>query len=655
MNIREIIKQKVDLPEYIQNLSGVEVHKSGRDYRCKCPIHGSEESEPLIISDNGLYCCMACGSAGTAINFLADYKHIPYREALEELAKELNLDVERNQEYQDEVKVERQVISWTERTKRNVQNVLPYLKSKRGLTDETIEMFELGEDRGSITIPLLDHNGRYAGMAKRQFDQKPKYLNCPNNLLYDKSSYLYGFDKARKMRSDVMYVVEGYMDAMSGWQLGLPTVAYCNNGLTRDQIQFLDRHLRDDVIIILVPDNDEEGNKKIPRTREFFSKLAPRREVRVLLVPDSCKDMNDMLLAGIKPQELETEHLDKYALRILLDKCRTEEQEYKAAEEYLRDVRSLTKLDLMSYLSKRWELPEENIKNFFRVSGENSESILKEAANVRSCLTDLKNIYTAGGFKTHFDQIDNCIRRVERKQVVVIGASSGTGKSDWAIEYAIRAIKEDGLRVVFFSLEMPKGKVIERIIAKLVGCRISDVQLFLEKQGDRVNDLLAQLNEKLIIFDGNRYSMKDIEDRIKLINAKGMFDAPVDVVIVDYFGYMAGTSTFEDASISARRMKAIAKENDIILIMLSQLNRGALASEEPTMQNLKSTGDLEASGDIVILLWRPAKDPTLSLSERERLQYVTRVKVDKARDGMFGPNIMEFNYNPATSRLEEYY
>ena len=170
-----------------------------------------------------------------------------------------------------------------------------------------------------------------------------------------------------------------------------------------------------------------------------------------------------------------------------------------------------------------------------------------------------------------------------------------------------------------------------------------------------VEELLAKLSEYLIVFDGNRYSIDDIERRIKLVNSRSLLKGDVDVVIVDYFGYMSGTSTFEDASVSARKMKAIAKDNNVIMVMLSQLNRGSMASEEPTMQNLKSTGDLEASGDIVLLLWRPAKDPTLSLEEREKLLYVTRAKIDKARDGMFGPNVMEFTYNSDTSRLEEYY
>ena len=72
-------------------------------------------------------------------------------------------------------------------------------------------------------------------MAVRQFDAKPKYMNSRNNTLYDKSEFLFGLDKARRLIKNTVYVVEGYMDAISGYQMGIPTVAYCSNELHRDR------------------------------------------------------------------------------------------------------------------------------------------------------------------------------------------------------------------------------------------------------------------------------------------------------------------------------------------------------------------------------------------------------------------------------------
>ena len=87
--------------------------------------------------------------------------------------------------------------------------------------------------------------------------------------------------------------------------------------------------------------------------------------------------------------------------------------------------------------------------------------------------------------------------------------------------------------------------------------------------------------------------------------------------------------------------------------MLSQLNRGANTYNEPTMDLLRMTGDIEASGDVIIMLWRPEKEPGLSLQKQEELKNITRMKVEKARDGIYGPIRMELKYNNSTSLLEE--
>ena len=100
-------------------------------------------------------------------------------------------------------------------------------------------------------------------------------------------------------------------------------------------------------------------------------------------------------------------------------------------------------------------------------------------------------------------------------------------------------------------------------------------------------------------------------------------------------------------------MKYIAKTYDVVFCMLSQLSRKANTYEEPTMDMLKLTGDLEASADVIIMLWRPEKEPNISMEKEARLRNITRMKVEKARDGIYGPTRMEFKYNSSNSRLEE--
>nr|DAX03841.1 MAG TPA: Helicase, ATPase, REPLICATION [Caudoviricetes sp.] len=656
MDIASIIMQKIDLAEFIRTYAKADLTRVSNGWRCKCPIHGSDNQSSMYISDTGLYCCYSCNSAGNVINFLSDFEHISYTAALERLAAYLNINLKDDESYQKCKSVEQTMTSKKEYGIKNLHKVEEYLKQKRGFTDETINAFGLGGVDGGVCIPLHDANGRCVAMAKRQFDKKPKYINSYNNELYDKSAFLFNLDKAFKLINDRIYVVEGYMDAISGYQMGLPVVAYCGNELHRDQIKTLTRYLKKDVTIILVPDNDEEGMKRVPRVRDYFNAICPDRQVRVALVPDSCKDMNDMLLEGIDPSKLETLHIDRYVVDYLVGKCSTEEEKYHVVEEYLPTVRSgLIRLDIIKEMAKKWDKDYETLKEYFDTVGKDSDDILAEASDVTGCINDLKSIYRTGGFPTHFQQIDNCIRRVEKKQVIVVGATAGTGKTDFAIEFMLRAICQNNMRAIFFSLEMPKGKLIERVVAKLIGCSIGEVEGYVASDDMMVNKAIAKLQERMLVFDGNHLSIDDINERIKLVNSKNVLGGPVDIVFVDYFGYMQGTSTFEDASTAAKKMKGMAKDNNIIFVMLSQLNRGASTYDEPTMSQLKSTGDLEASADYVFLLWRPARDPNLDIGEKEELANITRLKIDKARDGMYGPNLAEFRYDKETSRLEENY
>lgn len=657
MDIQNIIIQKIDLPQFIKDYAHVELVRKGNGWRCKCPIHeNSVNPEAMYVDDRGGYYCFACNSGGNVINFLSDYEHISYSAATERLASMLNINLKDDAEYQDQKRLEDKFNGYKKRGLAGVDNVKQYLTEKRGFTEETIQTFELGMWDGKMTIPLLDANGRTVGMAVRQFDAKPKYMNSRNNILYDKSEFLFGLDKARRLIKNTVYVVEGYMDAISGHQMGIPTVAYCSNELHRDQIRALNQYLRRDTTVVICPDNDEAGKKRIPRVRDYFKVISPSRQVRVVLMPDGYKDMNDLLLAGIDAQTLPTEHIDKYVARLIIEACKTIEEEYQRAEEYLKTVKSeMIRLDIIKYLAERWNKDVEDLKKYFNTVGEDSNDILSEASDITGCINDLRKIYSIGGYKTHFQQIDNCIRKVEKKQVVIIGGYSGTGKTSMGVEYMLRAICQDNLRVAFFSLEMPKGKLIERCVAKLIGCSMPEVEGYIASNDTAVQKVIAKLQNRLIVFDGNDYSMEDIQKRIELVNTKNVLGGPIDMVFVDYFGYMKGVSEFQGACAAATKMKAIAKENDLIFVMLSQLNRGGNPYGEPNMQQLKLTGDLEASADIIMLIWQPGKDPNLSLEERDSLENVLRIKIDKARDGMYGNPVSEYYYNKATSRLEEKY
>ena len=525
---------------------------------------------------------------------------------------------------------------------------------KRGLSDDTINAFKLGFANDSLTIPLRNEHGQYVSMAIRQFNKKPKYKNTPNSMLYKKSGFLFNLDLARKQIKDTLYVCEGYMDAISGYQMGVPTVAYCGSELHKDQIKKLGTFMRKDITIVICPDNDEAGVKHLPRTRDHFQSMFPRMNIRVLVMPEECKDINDLLCAGYNIQELPTEHIDIFVIKQLITRYKTIEEQYVVAESFLKTIRSpMIRAEAIQALGKIWNRDVSDLKAYFDSGVSSEEDVVESLHDASSSLNQLRDIYKRGTYPTHFQLLDNCIGGISKGQVLLIGAYSSSGKSDIAIEYILRQIIQNKANVVFFSLEMPRGKIMERIICKILKKRIPEVKELIMNGDTVVNQVLDKIGKKLYIVDENNLSMHDIERYINTINTRNIMDGGVDVIVVDYFTYLKGAGDYEGASTQALMMKGIAKRYNVIFTMLSQLNRSGNTYEEPTMNQLRMTGDLEASADYILMIWRPDRAPNLSLEKQQELRNITRCKVEKARDGMSGPPMFELKYNVYTSRLDE--
>jgi DNA primase len=645
--------QQVDIIDFIGKYTNL--HQSGRYWKGKCPLHESDDtSETLVVfPDTNSFYCFSCECGGSVINFLSDKEKISYRAATEILANECNISLKDNKEYQLEASEEMRFTREAEMYHKNVKQITEYLH-KRGLSDDTINDFKLGFHNDCLTIPLRNEHGQHVSLAIRQFNKKPKYKNTPNSILYKKSAFLFNLDLAREHIKDTLYLCEGYMDAISGHQMGVPTVAYCGSELHKDQIKKLGNFMRKEITIVICPDNDEAGVKHLPRTRDHFQAMLPRVNVRVLIMPEECKDINDLLCAGYNLQDLPTEHIDIFTIKQVIKQYKTIEQQYVVAEAFLKTIRSpMIRAEAIKALGQIWDRDVSDLKAYFDSGVSAEEDIVETLHDASSSLNQLRDIYKRGTYPTHFQLLDNCIGGISKGQVLLIGAYSSSGKSDIAIEYILRQIVQNKANVVFFSLEMPRGKIMERIVCKILKKRISEVKELIMNNDSVVNQVLEKIGKKLYIVDENNLSMHDIERYINTINTRNIMDGGVDVIVVDYFTYLKGAGDYDGASQQALMMKGIAKRYNVIFTMLSQLNRSGNTYEEPTMNQLRMTGDLEASADYILMIWRPDRAPNLSLEKQQELRNITRCKVEKARDGMNGPPMFELKYNIHTSRLEE--
>lgn len=302
----EEIRERNDIVEVIGTY--VKLQKKGSSYFGLCPFHNEKSPSFSVSPDKQMYYCFGCGAGGNVFTFIMEYENYSFPEALKYLADRVGIKLP-EREYSEEEKRQQdlrmQVLEINKmaanyfyyqlRTESGAQ-AMQYLKSRQ-LDDETIKRFALGysskyssnlyqyfkskkisdellkesglfnvdEKNGMydkfwnrVIFPILDVNNRVIGFGGRVMgDGKPKYLNSPETIVFDKSRNLYGLNIARTARKKYLLVCEGYMDVISMHQAGFTNaVASLGTALTSGHASLLKRYTQE---VLLLYDSDEAG------------------------------------------------------------------------------------------------------------------------------------------------------------------------------------------------------------------------------------------------------------------------------------------------------------------------------------------------------------------------------------------------------------
>ena len=300
------IRYKNDIVEVIGE--NVTLKKAGRRYTGLCPFHSEKSPSFSVDADKQLYYCFGCHEAGNVFTFVQKINNYTFPEAVKYLADRAHIELPEI-EYNDEM---RKKISEKERLLAINNDAELYffhqLKTqagalglsyfrKRELSDETIKRFGLGyslqtsndlvrylkskgyddeiireaglgvfyEREGMrdkfinrVMFPIQDLNGKVIGFGGRVMgDAKPKYLNSPENPIFEKRKNLFGLNRARMSRKGRFILCEGYMDVISMHQAGFDeAVASLGTAFTPEQAVLLKRFSDN---IYLAYDSDGAG------------------------------------------------------------------------------------------------------------------------------------------------------------------------------------------------------------------------------------------------------------------------------------------------------------------------------------------------------------------------------------------------------------
>lgn len=215
----------------------------------------------------------------------------------------------------------------------------------------------------------------------------------------------------------------------------------------------------------------------------------------------------------------------------------------------------------------------------------------------------------ATGVPTGFAELDRLTNGLHAGQMVIVAARPGMGKSTLGLDFARNAAIRNHQATAFFSLEMSKSEIVMRMLSAEAGLDLSKIR------GGRMNDddwgrivrKSGDISEApLFIDDSPNLTMMEI--RAKARRLKQRHD--LKLIVIDYMQLMTSGKRVESRQVEvsefSRQIKLLAKELDIPVVALSQLNRGpeSRSDKKPMLSDLRESGSLEQDADLVILLHR---------------------------------------------------
>lgn len=344
----EEVRRRSDVIDVIS--SYVNLKRAGSNYTGLCPFHNEKTPSFSVSPGKQMYYCFGCGAGGNVFTFLMEYENLTFVEALEQLAGRAGMELPQTGSSKEDRRRRDLRDSILEINKMAANFYFSCLKSDRGkdafqyltdrgLTSETIVHFGLGcsdksggqlyrylkqkgyedailketglftydERRGPydkfwnrVMFPILDRNNRVIAFGGRVMgDAKPKYLNSPETLVFDKSRNLYGLNFVKGRMSDGILICEGYMDVIALHQAGFSNaVASLGTAFTSQHCSILKRYTD---LVYLCYDSDAAGVKAAMRAIPMLKETG----IRVKVIDMRPYKDPDEFMKALSPEEFQ--------------------------------------------------------------------------------------------------------------------------------------------------------------------------------------------------------------------------------------------------------------------------------------------------------------------------------------------------------------
>ena len=298
---------------------GVKLKRIGREFVTNCLWHDDRNPSLTISDDKGFVFCHVCQHSTDAIGYVGRKFGLGFRDACEKIASTHNFAIDLVDEDPEEASRRREQINQClgevsskhglyRKALRENQDVITYINS-RNIEPATSREFELGFDpkANRLTIPIHNFKGEMVGFTGRALgDEKPKYKNSENNLIFNKSELVFNEHRAADYirESDELVFVEGHLDVISLWQHGIRHVVALQGTSTPGET-VVKRLIRKTRRFVLMMDGDQGGKLAIGKFIDSVKRYALDGEldIRIAILPAG-SDPDEAIQAGCDLSEI---------------------------------------------------------------------------------------------------------------------------------------------------------------------------------------------------------------------------------------------------------------------------------------------------------------------------------------------------------------
>lgn len=294
-------------------------------------------------------------------------------------------------------------------------------------------------------------------------------------------------------------------------------------------------------------------------------------------------------------------------------------------------------------------------KEFLAIASEHDrKGIVRGPEVLDATIEEIERRLEAGdeitGVPTGFNELNKLIGGWQPSDLVILAARPGMGKTAFALNCAANAARA-GKNVVIFTLEMTKEQLMSRVLSS--ESRVDSSRLrrgdLNEDEVDRLTQGVRQLNEISVnmgIDETPGVSLMELRSRCRRYHK----EVGIDMIVIDYLQLMSGSAKADsrerEISEISMGLKELAKELNVPIIALAQLNRGpdARPDKRPKISDLRESGSMEQDADMILFIYR---DEYYNPSSED--QGIAELLVAKNRHGStmtiklaFQPNFVSF-------------